>query len=57
MAQMSHWMFWTGTNTKDLLAWTKCLNGRFGWDQMSCKAPVPPRPTESENTMGFGYMF
>ena len=31
--------------------------GPSGMDQMSCKAPVPPRPTESENTMGFGYMF
>lgn len=29
-----------GTNFKDLLAWTKRLQGRFEQDQMSCKGDI-----------------
>lgn len=37
MDQMCPWTFWTGPNIKDLWAWTKCLSGHFGRDQMFCK--------------------
>lgn len=33
--QISPWMVRTGSSNKDLLAWTKCLCGQFGQDQMS----------------------
>lgn len=34
-------MFWTAPNIKDLLAWTRCLHGCFGQDQMSTNGEKP----------------
>ena len=32
VGQMSQWTFWTGPNFKDLVAWSKWMNGWFGED-------------------------